>query len=680
MSSKTTEAAPAPLAGRDSSDYRPDIEGLRAVAILLVVAAHAKIPWLEGGFIGVDVFFVLSGYLITRLLHEELVQTGTVQLKAFYARRLQRLLPALLWMVIGTSMAAAVLLAPFEQIGQTKAAIAAATWTSNLYFAFSSLDYFGASAAANLFLHTWSLGVEEQFYLLWPALMLGFYGVAANKGATPNPAQLRQGMIFTMAICLAISIILTYTAPPLGFYTVVSRGWQFALGAVTLLVLQRYNTGTYARLATAAGAVGLVLIIGSALLLDSDTPYPGGWALLPSLGTALVLWAGSIRRHNMVSSGLSLAPMQAIGRLSYSWYLWHWPVLILGATVVDTTQPLQVAALVATSLLLALLSYRLVEAPIRYSTTIRRRPVATIVTACFAMAAVALAGLQWGPLASRWAATPEQAPYVRVRGEAPVIYQMGCDEWYFSARVRSCVFGDKDASRTAILIGDSIAAQWFTPLARHYQRPGWKLVVLTKSACPMVDEPFFYDRIGRIYSECSIWRDAAITYANSLQPEVVILGSSPNYPFTDQQWLEGSTRVLSALSVSNARLLVLQATPIPPFDGPACLARQQWRTRFFEIADACRGVPTDSLDHRVSAALAAVVSRQSTATLINLNETICPAGECWAQRDGQLVFRDGRHLADGYAASLQDVLALTIGKSEDESARRSETTATREIR
>src|SRR2546421_330933 len=208
--------------------FRPDIEGLRAVAILLVVAAHAKVGGRAGGFIGVDVFFVLSGYLITGLLMQELAQHGSIDFAAFYARRLRRLLPSLIVVLVSTCLLAQQLLPAGEQAQQAMAAATAALWLSNFYFSFSTLEYFGPAAETNLFLHTWSLGVEEQFYLLWPALVLVLAGGAGKR-------RLWTVMPIVAAAGLLGCIAWTATQPMLAFYMMPARMWQFALGAVVFL-------------------------------------------------------------------------------------------------------------------------------------------------------------------------------------------------------------------------------------------------------------------------------------------------------------------------------------------------------------------------------------------------------------------------------------------------------------
>lgn len=362
--------------------FRHDIEGLRAIAILLVVAAHAGVPWLAGGFIGVDVFFVLSGYLITRLLAYELTRTGSLQFARFYARRFRRLLPALLLMLCATAMLGMQLTPVSQQGWQADAAAAAALWASNLLFAFSRLDYFGNDASGNLFLHTWSLGVEEQFYLAWPLLLLIGYG-AWRKRAQSNRLNLIQLLWLLAAASFVACVFISSIEPRHAFYLMPMRAWQFALGGLASLYFTNDTSNDKCTPSIhLLGWGGLGLIIASALALDSHAVYPGAWALLPTLGTLAVLICGACAPQAPVIQLLSQPAMTAIGRVSYSWYLWHWPILLLGAMVVPAPNGWVRLLLVAFSLLLAWLSWRFVEAPIRCSTTLIQPHVAPSLAPC----------------------------------------------------------------------------------------------------------------------------------------------------------------------------------------------------------------------------------------------------------------------------------------------------------
>jgi peptidoglycan/LPS O-acetylase OafA/YrhL len=641
--------------------YRADIEGLRAVAILLVIAAHAKMPWLAGGFVGVDVFFVLSGYLITGLLVQEIRDTGGLRLMAFYARRLRRLLPALLLMLVGTSVAAMVLLAPFEQREQVDAAGAASLWLSNMFFAVSQLDYFGPSADTNLFLHTWSLGVEEQFYLVWPALVLFLLGAWRWQGFRKDWSSLRPGLAVIVVSCLALSIYWTYTQPALAFYSMPSRAWQFGLGALTFLLRVKREPSdegaTASRTIHLLGWAGLVMILTAALLLDSHTPYPGGWAVLPALGTACVLYAGA---HGGVGRMLSLRPMQSIGSVSYAWYLWHWPVLLLGATLVNMHDPLQVLGLVLLSLAFAVASRQLVENPVRRNPCLLRRPTLALVGGLAVMAGAYFMTTQWQLQTDDWVRRPDQRRFSRANGDVPKLYAKDCDSGFNGDRVKVCKFGDEHAAHTALVVGDSIALQWFPALVSNYARPGWRLLVITKSACPMVDVPFFYQPLGREFTECERWRSSALAYAIALKPDVLILGSGTFYDFTPAQWMSGTHRVLGRVAdAATGGVFLMLASPTLPFDGPACLSRASWRPRFLARFGDCTTVATKRSDD-IDALVRRAAERYPQVHVVDMRDAVCPGQICRAARDGMIVFRDAQHLTASFAGTLSQSLAREL--------------------
>lgn len=647
--------------------YRGDIEGLRAVAILLVIAAHAKVSWLAGGFVGVDVFFVLSGYLITGILWREISETGGIRFANFYARRFRRLLPALLTMLACTCLFAAAALAPGEQGSQATGAAAAALWLSNMYFAFAHINYFDPNATTNLFLHTWSLGVEEQFYLVWPALMVLTLGWWRHKGA---PAR---HMITVMSVIAVVSLLaclsFTQTAPRMAFYLMPLRAWQFAVGALVWLHFGSVRSTAGGDEVSSRSALvdhglgwsGLGLIMLAALWFDAKTSYPGWHALLPTVGAAAIIVAG-VRSTNRsaVSRLLSQAPLQGIGRLSYSWYLWHWPVLLLGGTLFVTDSALYRLALVAFSLLLAALSYRWVESPIRQQARWTVRPRVTVLLALALMVIVELACVSWSNAAGVWQSNPTQQRYANARTDSPVIYKMGCDDSYFSDKVKPCVFGAKNAAHTAVLMGDSIGAQWFPAVFAAFNRPDWRLVVLTKSSCPMVDEPMFYQRIGRNYTECSTWRQQALREIAEMRPDIVVMGSVQSSDFTQTQWIEGTARVLKTISPASGHIYLLRGTPHLPFDGPSCLSSRSWWPWLHPWQSACEASAHSAHDNNVYHWLQQASSRFANVGMVDLNEVICPNDTCHAENGGVVVFRDSQHLTATFVKSLDAYLASAL--------------------
>ncbi|MBS0430870.1 MAG: acyltransferase [Proteobacteria bacterium] len=648
--------------------YRGDIEGLRAVAILLVVAAHAKVRWLAGGFVGVDVFYVLSGYLITGLLVQEIRTTGSLRFADFYARRLRRLLPAMLLMIGISGVLGWLLLAPGEQAAQASAAAAASLWLSNFHFAFQRMDYFAPGSETNLFLHTWSLGVEEQFYLVWPLLLVLAMGAWRAARRTPDARRLAWSMLLVLVAGFALAWYWTYAEPQLAFYMMPARAWQFALGALVFLGFgaPAFDSGMpFSRKQNwlrAAAWLGLAMIVAAALLLDNRVPYPGWWAWLPSAGAALVIAAGGHGAIGGVDRLLSLRPMQAIGRVSYAWYLWHWPVLLLGAAVIDIADPWNRLGLVLLSLAIAALSFHFFESPLRRQRRLVARPRMAVFASLALMLLAGSVALRWQTVAMLRMQGSEQLPYQLARVDAPVIYGMGCDDWYHSADVHACAFGNAKAEHTAVAMGDSVGLQWFPAYARVFDRPGWRLLVITKSSCPMVDVPIFYARIGREYTECAQWRNRALQDLATLKPDLVILGSTFTADYTQDQWQQGTRRVLQRLSASAGRVYVMRSTPTLPFDGPSCLAPRSKLYEWLTGPARCTAALADATRFNdVYRWLQAAAAPFPNVRMVDMTPEICPQGICRASLDGKIVFRDFQHLTASFAESLGPALAGKLG-------------------
>lgn len=648
--------------------YRADIEGLRAVAILLVVACHAKVPWLAGGFIGVDVFYVLSGYLITGLLVQEIRTTGELRFANFYGRRLRRLLPALLLMLAVSCLMGWLLLAPSGQPEQASAAASAALWLSNFHFAFSNMGYFAPGPETNLFLHTWSLGVEEQFYLVWPLLMV--LAMGAWEGAKRPPDARRLKWLFggIFAISFALSLYWTQHSPHMAFYMMPSRAWQFALGALVFLLVGSPGWQPDARMPGQrwlpfAGWLGLAAILLAAFTINGGMPYPGFVALLPTLGAALVIAAGGHGNNSGAGRILSLRPMQAIGRVSYSWYLWHWPVMLLGAELLDIENGWNRLALVILSFVLAALSYRFFETPIRHNRKLLAKPRLAVFVALAIMILAGSMALRWHSAAFARLASREQLPSELAHTDAPAIYSMDCDEWYHSARVRICAFGNMHATHTAVAFGDSVALQWFPAYVRLFDKPGWRLLVITKSSCPMVNVPIFYPRIGREYTECAQWRHDAVREIAAEKPDVLILGSTFTYAYTEEQWIEGTRQLLESLAGHVRRIYLMRSTPTLPFDGPSCVEPRSWLYRVLSSASRCTFPAYTPHSNEVFRWLRTAAAPFPNVHLVDMTLSVCPGGTCHAELDGKIVFRDNQHMTASFAESLAPALAEALSES-----------------
>lgn len=643
-------------AGEYRLGYRRDIEGLRAVAILLVIAAHAGVPGFSGGFIGVDVFFVLSGFLITGLLVQEITETGTLSFAAFYIRRLRRLMPALLVMLVCASLFALLVLAPLEQQSQAAAGASAAAWFSNIYFALERLDYFSSGTGTNIFLHTWSLGVEEQFYLIWPAFI---YLLLFRRGVL-GTGRLKVAMAVAGVVSLVACMVMTYKAPQFAFYMMPLRAWQFAVGALVWLhfnapaskPVEAVDSSHLLWARRLVGWLGLSMLLGAGLLLGQGHAYPGIFALIPTLGAAWVIASGCCEQEKGAPGLLSAGLLQAIGRISYAWYLWHWPALLLGHALTGEDGPGFRVLYVAVSLVLAVASYYLIERPIRHQRGWLVHQRFAIYGSLLLVVACGLGFQTWNASAYQWGQSPAQLRYVEAQLDAPRIYHMDCDDWYHSSRLTPCEFGASGASHVAVLIGDSIAGQWFPSVEPFFTGPDWRLVVLTKSACPMVDQSYFYDRIGREFTECDVWRASAMKEIAKLHPDVVMVSSMDRYGFSYQEWLDASRRVMKVLSHSSKQIYVIRATPDLPFNGLDCLAERAGRPAWLKIGAGCSAKVSSQQSELVYAALNRAASDFDNVRTVDVNGAICPDGVCVAEKDGLIVFRDSMHMTATFAASI----------------------------
>lgn len=645
--------------------FRPDIEGLRAVAILLVVAAHARFAPFHGGYVGVDVFFVLSGYLITGILVEEIRKEGSLSLTKFYTRRLRRLVPAMLFMLLCIGALSALLFSPSRQLEASLAATGVPLWATNFFYLFGELDYNGPTAEDSLFLHTWSLGVEEQFYLVWPLFLIFMLCACADRRSLASRERmLLVSMFIMLAVGFSLNALLTLIRPMAAFYMMPARAWQFALGALVWLWASRpamtsviggrpYGGGWL------LGWFGFGILMFAALRFDANTEYPGWRSLLPSVGAAAMIASGVIQKEaGTVAHFLSRPLMRYIGRISYSWYLWHWPVFLLGRKYAGGGDSLTARAIcVFVSLALAILSWRIVELPFRRYRGWEAKPKLMVGLTLGVLVSVSALSVWWGAFSlDRMLVDEDQARIAAARMDSP-LFSKECDDWYHSSRLVACQFGDKNAANMAVLIGDSVGAQWFPAIQKIFEGRGWNLVILTKSACPMVDVPLFYARIGRQYTECEDWRNKALAYIAEIRPHVVIVGSAASYAFSAQEWELGTNRIWKLLSKAAERVVVIRATPILPFNGPDCLA-SGWLAQ--RLLNSCQASLPFSLGDDIFAMQQRIASGFDNVRLIDMTGDVCPDGTCRAEMHGMIAWRDERHLTAKFVAALSIAFSRRI--------------------
>jgi peptidoglycan/LPS O-acetylase OafA/YrhL len=647
------------------------IEGLRGLSILLVVAAHVGSQLWAGGYIGVDVFFVISGFLITRIIVGELSDSGRFRYARFYLRRIKRLVPALFLMTVITCAAAFVMLAPMEQPGQAGAAGAASLWVSNFFFLLRDTDYFSPAATSNLFLHTWSLGVEEQFYLVWPLLLSIFFVVGGVDRHTAIK-RLKFGLYGILAISLAACIFITIKAPDVAFYMMPFRAWQFAVGGLVGLRLspeppneKHFRTKHASATASSSllGLAGILFIVGAAIVFGHGGPYPGWRAVVPTFGTAMIIVAiqdgGSAVVANRI---LTIRPLLLLGTVSYSWYLWHWPTINLLETAIAEPKTAHRVLFAAISLAIAAVSYRLVENPIRRSQIGILKPVRVVVGAIFAAGMIYAATGFWQSAANSWSELPSQKLFEQARWDKPRLHTNGCDGWYHDATVRPCTYGREGVERQVVIFGDSIIAQWFRGLAPIYARHGYNVTVITKSACPIVDAQTIYR--GSRYVVCEQWRNDAIKTIERLRPEVLIVGSSASYAdFGPEERTKNTDPLMRRLSGAAQQLLMFAPTPILEIDGHVCEARSAWRRNFSLRNPHCEWDITDKRHVFVTDGLKHIASKLPNAYVIDLNPLVCPDSRCRAVRDGVVVFRNGSHITSTFASRLAPRIAEVIQRT-----------------
>jgi peptidoglycan/LPS O-acetylase OafA/YrhL len=636
-------------------EHRRDIDGLRAVAVLAVVAFHVGIPETTGGFVGVDVFFVISGFLITGLIAREVARTASVALAEFYARRVRRLLPALATVVAATLVLAALVLMPLgSQQALARSAFATAVFASNLYFWNASGDYFAEQSGAQPLLHTWSLGVEEQYYLVWPLLLLIVAIACRRRGwgfarlAAPVLAALFVGSLIA-------SLFATARAPFTAFYLTPFRAWEFASGGLlALLAPVRLPLAV----AEALGALGLAAILASVVTFTAATAFPGWAALLPVLGATALIAAGSGAEQPRVSRWLGLPPLFALGQLSYSWYLWHWPLLVLVRAHALGERALARDALVAVVALgLAALTYRYVENTVRYG---RPGPFAstrgTLVVGLALSAGVAALGLGAGVQAAR---LEKSAQAAGLADDAP--------EEVGGCQGGDCLKRPWGASPGLVVWGDSHAARLLPLAVAFAAERGVGVLQRTSPGCPPLSEVIPTRQDGLPNVACGAFNDAVQRELQELARAgraraVLLVGRWPNYldPPPGEGGLprrlcengqvldrEGSIRALAQglrarvaeLRAAGVRVLVVAPLPEFPWSVPACAAQRGGKQCVLDrpAAEAQRAAALE--------AVRAALDVSPEVRLFDGFDAFCDARKCDSARGGRVLFADEHHLS-----------------------------------
>ncbi|MFE9242402.1 acyltransferase family protein [Nocardiopsis sp. NPDC006938] len=682
--SPQVEAAPERTGARGrGSRFRPEVQGLRAVAVLLVLAYHLNPRLLPGGYVGVDVFFVISGFLITSLLLREVREHGRVSLAGFYVRRVRRLLPAAT-VVLLTTGAAALALLPVTRLADTAwQTLASAAYVENLYLADQALDYLAAETAPSPVQHFWSLSVEEQFYVVWPLLFVLWALMLRRRTRAPGSGLrlLTVVLASVFAASLLCSVLLTASGTPAAYFLPTTRAWELATGGLLAVFLA--DRGLPRRLRLPLGWAGLGAVVASAVLYDSGTPFPGYAALLPVLGTAAVI-AAERSEGPSASRVLSTGPARFVGDVSYALYLWHWPLIVFALVLLerDTLGPLGAVAVAVLSVLLAWATKLWVEDPVARYGLVRtgRAALAVALVGVLSVAAVSAAALtrlerfqtsefdpevHLGPRAIGLP-SPERALMfpspIGAEDDTPEAYDDGCHAGFDKSDPSDpCVYGPDDADTTVALTGDSHSTQWFPALNELAEERGWRLVVFNKSACAFTAAEV--GREGAVYEECSEWNRAVADEIDRLEPDMVVTSSSAaglphgyqSGPDARDAMAAGMVELWEEVVAPGVPLVVIRDTPRTSSDVLDCLARHS------EAPSSCDRPASAALSRDDPQELA--VREVEGAALVDLNDRICTGDTCPAVIGNVVVYRDSHHLTGTYALLLADVLGSRMDEA-----------------
>ena len=603
------------------------IQGLRALAALLVTIFHARL--VPGGFIGVDIFYVISGYLITGLILREIEQTGSLDLNAFYQRRIKRLLPTSVFVLFITAIVGMFVLPAITRDALGRDLFAAAAYISNYLFAWWQNDYQNLNATPSPFIHYWSLAVEEQFYVVWPILLL----LLARYGRR----AIFWGISITTVLSLLLSVYQTQTSPIWAFYSLPTRAWELGVGALLLFVPEKVWRN---RFIPWLGVIGIAI---ATFNFDENTAFPGVNAVLPVFATALLIGSISIwpRAFNDLSNNRI---SQWLGSISYPLYLWHWPALVLPSSALG--RPLRIRErlfCILLTVVLAHLTSKFIEQPLRHKKIEGKKVYLFFV---FTTITSLVAGLIISATSSSMISvkgTNYKFNLIDVM-EKPAVYGDDCHVNYGETKSGYCTYGDKKSNRTLVLYGDSHAAQWFPALEQIARERGYKLISLTKSACPAVDAPR-EDQGAFKNVHCEKWRQNSITRIKSIHPDAVITSSfqyftpPSGFPSKSRWWDDGQRRLLSELRGSSNHLIYISDTPRPLRDIPNCLASRDSHT--CDSTEKTRNVIINGFEK------------------IDPTPWLCTS-YCPAIKDGYVVYRDASHISVAASLALKPELEKAL--------------------
>ena len=659
----------------------------------MVVLFHSGVSAVSGGYVGVDVFFVISGFVITGVLLRERASSGRTSLLAFYGRRLRRIIPAATLVIIATVGLAYWFLGSAGGIPTATDGRWAAVFLANFHFIATGTNYLTSQQPPSPLQNFWSLAVEEQFYVVYPTLFL----LAAGARVLSLRVRLAACLIVVIGVSFAYSVVDTHNNSVNAYFSPFTRAWELALGAL-VAVCTPWLLKVPPRLAAGATWLGLGAIVIAAGTFNSQTAYPGSLVAIPVLGAAMIIAGGVTSRAIGTEALLRLPPFRWLGRISYSLYLWHWPILIIAAEYAGKTT-LSVKdnlGWVVVALIASVVTYRLVENPVRHSKRLLHVRWASLGLGV-GLVALTLAAItiesnlaaSTGPESGTNGPVPELAsgPFVPLGTVLAAVEASGhikelpsnlnpsikemvsdpqahvspgtsfgdCSPQPSQSSVPACTFGDLKASRTMVLYGDSHAGMWFQALEGIATRDRWKLVILFKDGCPASLVPVTSFG-GSLVTSCDAWHRYVVGRIKMMKPELLIVSQNERYGrpggggYSPQQWQRSLEDTLTQLSTPTTRQVVIGNLAVPLATGPDCLARHT------DNVQACAGPPTRAFTEFNGAEKAAAETKG--ASYVNVIPWFC-ARVCSPVIGNDEIYWDD-HVTVGYSLFLEGVLAKSL--------------------
>ncbi|MDX6671950.1 MAG: hypothetical protein QOI91_2313 [Solirubrobacteraceae bacterium] len=670
-------------AQRSSAGYRAHLDGVRALAVILVLLFHLGYSWIPGGFIGVDVFFVLSGYLVTGVLLREVTKRGKVRLLNFYSRRMRRLLPAATVVLVAVFALALWLLDAVDKNSVGQDVRSAALWNANWHFISAKADYFAPGDVPSPVVHFWSLAVEEQFYLVWPVLIGGIWLLCTRLARRGRDGTFGV-LAFAIALIAAVSVVLSLVLVPStnAYYSTFTRAYELCGGALLAIAAMRWRGGLPStRLTRIAGPVAVLVAMVALVVLAFEIPdptdYPGTAALMVTAASLLLIgtleFAPAGLGHRVVGS----AAPAAVGRISYSLYLWHWPVIVFApliATKLAIAAPrdrfVQVVAIVA----LAVFSFTMIEAPIRFRLGRFAKPALVLAVGLTITASVAfLVPNYLRPQAAYGQSALDAVGDRAMSGPCPYFHY----EWGPLAGDKPCVYR-KGGRHVVALVGDSHAQQWQPAILDMAERYNLTFVRITRGGCPANSATsYYYDSNGQrsIDTACDRWRARVYRMlVSQYDPELIFVATrsqvkglldhgrnvNKDAPEHFRLWSQSWNETMRILTAGHGKVVVNRLLPTLPWRVPACLANKSTPAQARRCDFRLRPDPKLARYNRTISGLA---TRYRDVRVIDTTPMVCPRGLCPALMNGMIVHRDDNHVTATFARAMSKQFEALLARA-----------------